>query len=218
MLEVRLFFKQLELVVLGVYIPPNDKSINKKIQQRIIKVVTNRKRYTEVIILGDFNHTVDNILDRQHPQTSNYKKLPIFSWLKRQNFIDSYRTLHPTEEAYTWSNQETATRIDYIWLSETLAAGLQNAKIEEAEGLTDSDHKIITTEIWIEHIIANCSEANIKRKGQTRTIYLYEEAKQEDWENYARELQNQLEWKRVLKQLEEDNITTENSTEVLDQM
>ena len=144
--------------------------------------------------------------------------MPIFSWLSRQNFIDSYRNLHLTEEAYTWSNQETATRIDYIWLSETLALGLQKANIEEAEDLTNSDHKIITAEIWIEHITANCSEAEIKRKDRTRTIYLYEEAKQEDWEDYARESQNQLEWKRVLKQLEGDNTTTEYSTEVLNKM
>ena len=79
MIEVWLYFKQLELVILGVYIPPNDKPICKKIQQKIVEVVTSRKKHTEVIVLGDFNHTVDNTLDRQHPQTTGYKRLPIFS-------------------------------------------------------------------------------------------------------------------------------------------
>ena len=180
MIEVRLYFRQLELVIIGVYIPPNDKLISKKIQQKIVEIITNRKRHTEIVILGDFNHTVDNILDRQHPQTTSYKRLPIFNWLKRQDFADSYRSLHPKEKMYTWSNHEAATRIDYIWLSETLASGLQKATIEEAENLTDSDHKILITEIWVGHVIANQSCAEVKRKDQTRTIYLYKEAKQEN--------------------------------------
>jgi len=65
-------------------------------------------------------------------------------------------------------------------LSETLAADLQEANIEEAEGITGSDHRILTTFIWLKHVIANQSSAEIKRKDQMRTIYLYEEAKQED--------------------------------------
>jgi hypothetical protein len=183
-----------------------------------VEIITNKKKHTEVIILGDFNHTVDNILDRLHPQTTGYKKLPVFNWLKRQDFTDSFRSLHPTERAYTWSNQEAATRIDYIWLSETMAAGLQEANIEEAEGITGSDHRILTTVIWLEHVIANQSCAEIKRKDQMRTIYLYEEAKQEDWEEYAKELQVQLEWKKILKQLEEDREVNIHSTDTLDHM
>jgi len=98
---VRLYFKQLELVVLEVYIPPNDKLISKKIQQRIVEIVTNKKRCIKIVILSDFNHTVDNVLDRQHLQTSSYKRLPIFSWLKRQDFVDSFRSMHLAKEAYT---------------------------------------------------------------------------------------------------------------------
>ena len=63
MIEVRLYFKQLELIVIGVYIPPNDKVISKNIQQKVVEVITSRKKHTEVVILGNFNHTVDNILD-----------------------------------------------------------------------------------------------------------------------------------------------------------
>ncbi|CAG8749176.1 22993_t:CDS:1, partial [Cetraspora pellucida] len=50
----------------------------------------------------------------------------------------------------------------------------------------------------------NQSSAEIKCKDQMRTIYLYEEAKQEDWEEYAKEFQAQLEWKKALKQLKKD--------------
>ncbi|CAG8450705.1 24659_t:CDS:2 [Cetraspora pellucida] len=164
-----------------VYISPNNKAISKKIQQKIVKIVTNKRKYTEIVILGDFNYI-----------------------LKKQDFTDSFRNLYLIKRVYIWLSQEVATRIDYIWLSETITTGLQEANIEEAEDITGSDHKLLTTVIWLKHIIANQNSAEIKRKDQIRTIYLYKEVKQEDWEKYAEEFQAQLEWKKALKQLEED--------------
>jgi exonuclease III len=139
--------------------------------------------------MGDFNHTANNILDRQHPQTANYKRLPIFNWMKKQNFSDTYRDMHPTRQQYTWSSEGAATRIDYIWVSDGLATGLQKAEIEEVKEITESDHKIVKAEIWVKHIIAEKSEAEVKKKKQSRTLYLFDQAKTEDWENYAQELQ-----------------------------
>ena len=110
--------------------------------------------------------------------------------------------MHSTSQEFTWSNGEAATRIDYIWLSEGLASGLQKAEIEDAEGITESDHKIIKTEVWIKHITAKNSKAEVKRKRQSRTIYLYDQAKEEDWERYTQELQKRLEDKDVLKNIQ----------------
>ena len=78
MIEITLYFKQLELVVIGVYIPPNNKTLEKSIQQKIVETVTRQKRRTQVVIMGDFNHTANNILDRQQPQSASFKRLPIF--------------------------------------------------------------------------------------------------------------------------------------------
>ena len=83
MIEITLYFKQLELVIILVYIPPNDKVMGKSIQQKIVETVLKRKRRTQIVIMGDFNYTADNILDRQHPQSANYKQLPIFNWMKK---------------------------------------------------------------------------------------------------------------------------------------
>ena len=146
-LKIILYFKQLELVILEVYIPPNNKAAGKLIQQKIVEVVFKKKNQTQIVILGDFNHTANNVLDRQHPQSESFKRLPIFNWMKKQNFSDTYRDMHPTSQEYTWTNGEAATRINYIWISEDLASGLQKAEIEKAEGITKSDHKIIRTEI-----------------------------------------------------------------------
>jgi len=109
--------------------------------------------------------------------------------------------MHSDERGYTWSNSETATRIDYIWISEELASGLQKADIEDIEEVTESDHKIVTAEIWIRHMIAESSKAKVKRKTQSRTIYLYDKAKEENWESYAQELQKRLEIKETLRNI-----------------
>jgi len=111
--------------------------------------------------------------------------------------------MHPTSRKFTWSNEEAATRIDYIWISDGLTSGLQKAEIEEVEEITESDHKIIIAEIWIKHITARSSKAEVKRKKQSRTLYLYDQAKLEDWENYAYELQKRLEVKETLKSIQE---------------
>ena len=67
--------------------------------------------------------------------------------MKKQNFTDTYRDMHLTSQKYTWSNKKAATRIDYIWVLEKLASGLQRANIKETEGITESDHKIVIAEI-----------------------------------------------------------------------
>ena len=190
MIEITLYFKQLELVVIGIYILLNNKILEKSIQQKIVEVITKRNRWIQIVIMGDFNHTADNILDRQHPQAVNFKRLPIFNWMKKQNFSDRYREMHPTSQRYTWSNEEAATRIDYIWVSEGLASGLQKAEIKEVEEITESDHKIVVAEIWMKHLIAKNSEAKVKRKKQTRVVYLYYQLKAEDWEIMRKSYKN----------------------------
>jgi len=114
MIEIILYFKQLELVILGVYILPNDKAEGRLIQQKIVEIISKRKRQTQIVIFGDFNHTANNVLDRQHPQPVNFKRLPIFNWIRKQDFCDTFKDMHPTCQKYTWSNKEAATRIDYI--------------------------------------------------------------------------------------------------------
>src|ERR1051326_7285353 len=100
MIKIILYFKQLKLVIIEVYIPPNNKILSKSIQQKIVEAVSRRNRRTQVVVMGDFNHTADNILDRQHPQAANFKRLPIFNWIKKQNFSDTYREMHPTSQRY----------------------------------------------------------------------------------------------------------------------
>ena len=81
--------------------------------------------------------------------------------------------MHPICQKYTWFNEEAATRIDYIWVSEGLASGLQKAEIEKAEEITESDHEIISAKIWIKHMTAKKNKPEVRKKKQSRTLYLY---------------------------------------------
>jgi len=117
--------------------------------------------------------------------------------------------MHPTRQEYTWTSKEAATRIDYIWVSEGLASGLQKAEIEDVEEITESDHKIVIAEIWIKHMTAKSSKAEVKKKEQSRTLFLYDQAKTEDWENYAQELQKRFEVKETLKQIQKEEQSKE---------
>ena len=110
--------------------------------------------------------------------------------MKKQDFSDMYRDMHLTSQKYTWSNEEAATRIDYIWVSKGLASRLQKAEIEEVEEITESDHKIIVAEMWIKHLIAKNSEAKVKKKKQSRLVYLYDQAKTEDCESMLESYKN----------------------------
>jgi len=54
------------------------------------------------------------------------------------------------------------------------------AEIVDVEIYTDSDHKSVLAELQIDHMIANKSEALIKKNRQGRTIYLYDQASEEN--------------------------------------
>ncbi|CAG8843453.1 20385_t:CDS:1, partial [Gigaspora margarita] len=59
------------------------------------------------------------------------KTLPIVNWFGRQGCYDTYRILNPQGTDHTWSRVKLDTRIDYIWITENLALGLKEAKIED---------------------------------------------------------------------------------------
>src|SRR5690242_7457653 len=59
-------FKQLELIVMMVYLPPNNKEERKEIQKEILKRYMNRSKKAQLIIMGDFNCISDPLLDKSH--------------------------------------------------------------------------------------------------------------------------------------------------------
>ncbi|CAG8755040.1 23087_t:CDS:1, partial [Gigaspora rosea] len=120
---------------------PNDKRMKQFIQQKIVEIYIYKSKYAQVVLMGDFNQTVDCSLNRfSLSSINNYKPLPLQKWLLNQNFIDTFRYLHPTTRKYIWSNSSSKSRIDQIWISEDLVKDLHKADIMNMKMVTKSDH------------------------------------------------------------------------------
>jgi len=202
MLVARFFFKQLELVVIIVYFPPNNKTIEKQLQQEIVKTVMNGNSSSSYIVMGDFNQVVDVALDHSNSNRKKHK-FPIFKWLRKAGFVDTFREVNPEMREYSWTNNVTETRIDYIWASEGLSSGLVDARIQEVEIFTGSDHKVVTAKILLNRLIGKKSIAKIKRNGSFRYKFLFEEMQEEDWEVFREALWTSLKKKsKIMKFLD----------------
>jgi len=89
-------FKQLEIIVIMIYLPPNDKEKQRQIQKTIIDKYIKRLERTQMVIMGDFNSVVDVNLDRLMKSRKNQPKPnPFLSWLERQEFRDAFRLINP---------------------------------------------------------------------------------------------------------------------------
>ena len=114
-IEANFYFRQLEIVVIVVYIPPNDKEVCRNIQQEIVKRYLNRSNFSQFIIMGDFNHVTDLYMDREGSgENKNSKILPLHRWLRSQDFQDTFRFLHPNTRGFSWCNNTSKSRIDQI--------------------------------------------------------------------------------------------------------
>jgi len=134
------FFRQLELVVFIVYIAPNNQQKRKEVQRIMMKEIAQKKPNMQFIIMGDFNHIIQSVLDRSNSTNNNFKKLPLHDWMIKQDFIDTFRKKYPNKKGFTWSNGKDKTRIDQIWVSSILGYGLEEASIEDMSVDTGSDH------------------------------------------------------------------------------
>ena len=150
----------------------------------------NNKKFNHYysVILGDLNSIVDNSLDRagntrffRHPSS-------LVNFLVNNLYIDTYRFLHPTNRAYTWSTTRhvstISSRIDHIWVSENWAHDITFCSIENTDDITNSDHHMPTCLLHTGNIIRNYHVVVRKRRDKPRTIYDYKSATDYNWEEY----------------------------------
>ena len=196
-------FKQLEIITIMIYLPPNDKESRKEVHKALIDKYLKRLPRTQLVIMGDFNSVADIDLDRQtEPKKKKYSKPdPFIGWLERQEFKDAFRVVNPEAREYSWSGRGSESRIDYIWLSEELTNGLYEAEIQKMDVCTSSDHDAVLAKIELGHLIRPYSAAEIRKEKQERTVFLYNEARKENWESYRKDLEKMLEKKISIQDL-----------------
>ena len=153
-----------DLVVYNIYFP-NGKRDKGRLQYKLDFYDLALRRFEEqrtmgrqVVVGGDFNtahRPIDLARPKANEKTSGF--LPVErAWLARRvqhGYVASFRHLHPDQaEAYSWWSQRGGARqrnvgwrIDYLFLSEPLLAGLRLAEILPA--VLGSDHCPVAVEL-----------------------------------------------------------------------
>jgi len=102
MIVANFIFKQLELMIIMIYMPPNNKEEQRRIQRAIIERYIKRTYRTQIVIMGDLNCIVDPKLDRSSIlKYSSFKKELILRWLISQDFKDSFRIANPRSKEFS---------------------------------------------------------------------------------------------------------------------
>ena len=99
-------------------------------------------------------------------ECSNKKQFPIFSSLSSNN-LSSLFLFHNIIDS-TWSNNRSQSQIDDIWCSNDMILDLDYPILIDTTGISDSDHKIIST-TWHTNFIPTTPRCKRKK----RKIFLY---------------------------------------------
>ena len=177
--------------------------------------------------MGDFNATNNPMEDRsEHIYSStsippnpnsnttnkrnrkrNWKpEIPIFSSLEDLNIFDTQKnwelsTSISNQLSFTWSNQETSSRIDYIWISFNLIQNhIHSFSNIDFNHITNSDHTLLQIKLYLNNLI-NCTKNVTTKKRDTRTIFDFKSMDQEKWAIYAQEIDESLIKKKIMEQI-----------------
>src|SRR4051794_23468308 len=83
---------------------------------------------TYTICMGDFNAICNLWINKLPIKTNSYKDSNI-ELLQTLNFTDTFRELHPHQKEFSWSKNNSQSRIDLIWISPNLAYSLLEASL-----------------------------------------------------------------------------------------
>lgn len=133
-----------EINIVNVYVP-NDSGEQLAFIVHLYDRLAGKKN---LILIGDFNHVVDNRLDRL-PQSNEKLKREQEEWkifyknMKLQELTD-----FPAGQ-FTWSNRNASSRIDRIYINDRLKGATNEAKYDRILDHTLSDHRLVTGSIQL---------------------------------------------------------------------
>lgn len=162
--EGRVLTAEFEKFYLVNVYTPNSKNALERLELRekmwdpeFLKYLKSLEKTKPVVVCGDFNaaHTE---MDIARPQNNHHaagftdEERRGISNLLAAGFVDTFRELHPNEERYTWwshwghaRENNVGWRIDYFFISKSLAGNLKSAEIYER--YDGSDHCPVSIEL-----------------------------------------------------------------------
>jgi exonuclease III len=181
-IAIDIFFKHdFKFRIISVYLSSTDISRRNSTQFKVtqwIQQALNQQLYP--IVLGDFN------VDISKTNLTNIKSR-LVNFLIGNNLYDLAD--HISNTSYTWHNNQTRTRIDYIWCYESIIPYLQKFTLEDPSTSTGSDHMILVSTWLFPH--ANSPKQKQKFKANRR-IFDYNSMNKETWEEFANQVDSNL--------------------------
>jgi exonuclease III len=144
---IKIKYKQLSLVLAAVYYPANRTDEDCKALTTHIQHLINIEQTSDIILLGDWNATMNPSLDRNN-HTSTRPENALLRHLIGKGFTDPYRTQNAGAQQFTWNNQ---SRIDFFLCKITTPTTKCCSNIIDT-GM-DSDHLGIKLELEFENIV-----------------------------------------------------------------
>ena len=154
-------FKDFYLV--DVYTPNSKNALErlplreKKWDPEFLKYLKSLEKTKPVVICGDFNAAHEEI-DIARPKTNHHsagftdEERQGITNLINAGFVDTFRSLHPSDVRYTWwshwghaRENNVGWRIDYFFISKALKQNLKSAEIYE--NVMGSDHCPISIDL-----------------------------------------------------------------------
>jgi len=222
-----LFKGKKRLCIIQTYFPSN-KQESETYQKQIIPIIKKESRMgSKILIMGDFNAVNNPLTDRTNnksnisknrPKPNSWKsEIPLFPCLEDLGFIDvqkNWEEILPTSNqlSFTWSNKNSSSRLDYIWLSSNLALdNIHSFKNKTYNHITNSDHTLLQIKLY-KNGITNCpKQATTNRKG-LRTIFNFKEMNKEKWKTYAQQIDQEFSKQKIINMIDElFNISNRNN-------
>jgi exonuclease III len=159
-----------------------------EINKEIIKMIkASKKQNHQIILMGDFNLKYKKYLQYLNSSMRIPEQYKIFELLEKEELFDICKEILQiddntlTKNHVTFRKGTSASRIDYIWVSQKLLYETTKVSIKEYNN-TETDHNIIIAKFIRDSIIPSIElhkKKNTKNKN-TRKKYLYDQLKEED--------------------------------------
>ena len=152
-----------DFYLVDVYTPNSKNALErlplreKKWDPEFLKYLKSLEKTKPVVICGDFNAAHEEI-DIARPKTNHHsagftdEERQGITNLINAGFVDTFRSLHPSDVRYTWwshwghaRENNVGWRIDYFFVSKALKKNLKSAEIDE--NVMGSDHCPISIDL-----------------------------------------------------------------------
>lgn len=194
-ISIDLYFKHdFKFRIISVYLSSTDISRRNSTQTKVsewIQQALNQQLHP--IVLGDFN--IDISKPNSPPSRSR-----LINFLTSNNLYDLAD--HTSNTSYTWHNNQSTSRIDYIWSYESIIPYLQKFNLENPSTSTGSDHMILTS-TWL---FPHANSPNHKQKFKaSRRIFDYSSMNKDTWEDFTNQVNYNLTQNRTPTEPDTDN-------------